>query len=96
MDATPNTSQLTALEGIARRLVQQHMIANPAHGGPGHLDVPELRKLILDARALFSTDELEEMELAAEEYNEDGVHNAPRATLRPPPPQRRKSQPRSA
>lgn len=95
MDTSPNTSQLTALEGIVRRLVQQHMIANPAHGGPGHLDVPELRQLIFDARALFSAEELEEMEFAAMEYNEDGVHSAPRAVLRPPPP-RRKPQPRSA
>lgn len=95
MDASPNTSQWTALEGIARRLVQQHMIANPAHGGPGHLDIPELRQLIFDARALFSADELEAMELAAEEYNEEGVHNALDAILRPPPP-RRKPQPRSA
>ena len=43
MDAVPNTAQWAALEGIARRLVQQHMMANPAHGGPGHLDMPELR-----------------------------------------------------
>ena len=95
MDAVPNTAQWAALEGIARRLVQQHMMANPAHGGPGHLDMPELRRLIYDARALFSTGELEEMELAAEEYNDDGTHGQPHATLRPPPPHR-KPQPRSA
>ena len=95
MDASPNTSELTALEGIARRLVQQHMIANPVYGGPGQLDVPELRKLIFDARALFSADELAQMELVAEAYNGDGVHAAARAVITPPPP-RRKPQTRAA
>ena len=95
MDASPNIPQLTALEGIARRLVQQHMIANPAHGGPGQLDVPELRKLIFDARALFSADELARMERVAEAHNENGVHAAALAVMTPPPP-RRKPQTRPA
>lgn len=95
MDASPNPDEPTALRDIARRLVLQHMVAHPAHGGPGHLDMIELRKLIYDARALFTPAEIADMEMAAEEYNEDGIHGAPRAVIRPAPP-RRKPQPRAA
>lgn len=58
---------------ICRRLVLQHMVANPLHGGPGHMDVPMLRELVRDARSLFSADELEHLVLQAEEFNEDGI-----------------------
>ena len=74
---------------ICRRLVFQHMLVNPAHGGPGHLDMIELRRLIYDARALFRSEEIERMELDADECNEDGLYNTtPRVVTRPPAPRR--------